>query len=791
MEQHTFSIWLAELAKEMATAENPRQWAAALAKVLHGLFPQSGILVTGCPEGEDPDAWQSWHQLQMGPVKVASLLEQLAAYVAHHEWPSAPLWLANAYADSPCQLFPVGRHKGARALVLLSHLTHDPTQEASANLSSLHTLAMAAEPWLLLAKNRQQYSQTNERFNAIVQALPIGLFTQSPEGVLTFCNKAFASMTGQQATELTGKRLEDILQEDQTKTYRHKESGHSEAREYYVTFAQRQHHVMVGRLCPEYSGSAPVMLGYMIDIEDYRQIEHELQLERNRRTELANSRDRFFAVVSHQLRNPVHVIQSIARLLYMENPRPDQMELLNTLAGSSARLVSLVNNLNDFGDLIREKIQITKREFSLKELLEDLLSQYEPKASEKGLRFVMEIAPNVPPVVTGDKQRIMQVMEHLLENAVKFTNQGEVKLHLTTQYEQAGSERTVLVWTISDTGQGIAPQNLDKIFNASAHVLTLLVQYHEGVGVGLHLAQRLTEMMEGRIQVNSEPEKGTVFTVFIPVGIAGATNTRQPIVLSSSRQLEQEDAFRGLQALFADDLISNQLLTLRFLNNWGVSTDMADNGETAFRMVQRKKYDLILIDTIMPGTDVWKTIWQIRNHALSLCTGSEIIVLGEHNEHTSKMMAEINLEHCLPKPIDPQQLYQLITTAFPSFKNNATETANEQIANYEFLELAAEGDKEFIQKMLNMTAQEFEDMLRLLEQAVATQNAEEIRRLKHKAMPHMDSFRLIPLKLMFGQLSDLMYAQAKEAQINSALNEMSAFIMHLCREFRDKSNTST
>jgi len=332
------------------------------------------------------------------------------------------------------------------------------------------------------------------------------------------------------------------------------------------------------------------------------------------------------------------------------------MDYINTLRFSANHLLSLVNDILDYNKMEAGKIVFEKTEFDLASMLEDIKRSYSHRALEKGIYFALEKSPDLPVTLIGDPIRLNQILSNLLSNAMKFTSRGGVTLKASVKERQEG--KALIEFIVADTGIGIAAEKQDEIFESYAQASSDTTRKYGGTGLGLAICKRLVDLQGGAISVESEPDKGSVFTFSIEYTVP-ATETRSP------DQAAVADSMKGLagkRILVAEDNKINFFVANKFLESWGVIVTHVENGALALEEIKRQEFDLILMDLHMPVMDGIEATRVIRSSADKKISQIPIVAL------TAAVMSEAHdkienlaINDYVLKPFKPRDLYDRIS----------------------------------------------------------------------------------------------------------------------------------
>lgn len=363
--------------------------------------------------------------------------------------------------------------------------------------------------------------------------------------------------------------------------------------------------------------------------------------------EMRRLKSHFLASLNHEIRTPLTGILGMTDLL-LETPLDDvQREYVMTTRICAEELLALLDAALEYSALSSGALVLEEAEFNLPELLEGVLDQQRIKAHAKGLKLVAKL-DSLPQLAIGDAMRIRQIVSQLLGNAVKFTPAGEVEL--AAKVEHLRGDRIVLALAIRDTGIGIAPGDLPRLFESFAPLEAGPGRRHSGLGLGLATVHRLLELMGGEIRVQSEPGRGSLFALRIPLRLGAASRETQPA--PPVRESSQQDHRRIL--LVEDDPVAQRIVG-HILERAGYQADAVGSGDAAIAVAGTRPYNLILMDLQMPGKDGIETTAEIRR--LPGYSAVPVIALTAHTgEEFRAFVREQGLQGFLSKPVRAEEL---------------------------------------------------------------------------------------------------------------------------------------
>ena len=392
-----------------------------------------------------------------------------------------------------------------------------------------------------------------------------------------------------------------------------------------------------------------------------------------RQAEYANAaKSNFLANMSHEIRTPMNAIIGMSELIRTDNFDEQQKEFFEDIKNMSRALLKIINDILDFSKIEVNKMTLSPVHFNLRDVVDNMVSLFRFTARGKGLDFDFSFEPGTMEFAYGDDVRIRQVVTNILNNAIKYTRHGSVKFRVGSAILN-GKDYTV--FTVSDTGIGIKEEDSAKLFSQFERFDTRLNRDIIGTGLGLAIAKRLTDMMGGFFNVESEYEKGSVFSVYLPLK-KGNPSKMQKAVESGTIIADP-----SIQVLVVDDNPVNLRVANVFLSKYQIMAEFAESGEDALEILKSKKYDLIFMDHMMPLMDGLETTAIIRkmDSAPWYKTVPIVALTANAVEGTRELFLRSGMNDFISKPIEVKELNRVLTRWLPADKIRYVQTENEAV----------------------------------------------------------------------------------------------------------------
>ena len=418
---------------------------------------------------------------------------------------------------------------------------------------------------------------------------------------------------------------------------------------------------------------------FLFQLHVYGQEREILEKQSLQIEELNRAQNSFFSSMSHEIRTPVNTIIGLNEMILREPVSDEVREDALHIESAGRMLLQTVNDILEMSKLESGRLEIVSARYATSGMLSDVVNMIWVKAREKGLEFRVDVDPALPAALYGDEMRVKQVLINLLTNAVKYTEKGGVTL--SVQGERAGEGNLRMICTVTDTGIGIRQESIPHLFTAFKRVDEHDNRHIEGTGLGLSIVKQLLDLMGGEISVNSIYTKGTTVIVTLPQTVADDAPVG-PVDMRSHRDagegVRYVPAFTAAQArvLAVDDTAANLLVVEKLLRDTRVRVDAARSGAEALECTLQTRYDVILMDHVMPGMDGIECLRRIRAQAGGLCHACPAVALTANaGSDMEAMYRREGFDGYLVKPIRGEVLERELLRLLPPERVSLTGAA--------------------------------------------------------------------------------------------------------------------
>ncbi len=614
-------------------------------------------------------------------------------------------------------------------------------------------------------KFEQEIALREKRYRDLIH-YSIGLIvTHDLEGRFLTINPAVAELLGVKSEWIIGKNVLNLLPRKTREAFTNvylpeiQEKGKAEGVFKYWNKEGDPLYLLFKNVLVKEPGIPPYVIGFAHDITDRILAQKELEIAKKATDESAAAKGQFLANMSHEIRTPMNGIIGLASLLEKTELNPEQKSFLDMILTSAQQLVVIINDFLDLEKLGSGKIQLEKIPFALNEKISQATEMFRFKAKEKQIELQVKSEVSDDFWLLGDPYRLVQIMNNLLGNAIKFTHHGGIIIYISSG--ATSNAQQIITIRVEDTGIGINPENLPGIFDPYVQEKSDVARKYGGSGLGLAISRSLAEMQGGNLFAESIQGVGSAFILeipyekIIPIQQKGDENKKQ---INKKR-------LQGTRVLVAEDVTINQFLVKHILTSWECIVKVVSNGEEAVTAMQEEDYDILLMDIQMPVLDGIKATGIIRKMDSPIKRNVPIIALTANAlRDDDKKYRAAGMNGYLTKPFSEAGLFESIDKALTNYqlkdnknKENTTystsshlfkqhEKNNIMIYNLDMLKEMGGGDKAFLAMMVQLFVDTVPEIISQMKKATDAGSWVEVGGLAHKVKPTIDSMGIESLK---------------------------------------------
>lgn len=512
----------------------------------------------------------------------------------------------------------------------------------------------------------------NQRLSDAIEALPGGFALFDSKDRLALCNAAYRRLYDQGLGIVEeGRTFEEMCRDGVARgLYPDAEGqeeawiqGRLEAHKQRESITEQRLSNGVWILATDKRTADGSTVGIRTEITTLKEQEAELAAARDKAEAASRAKSDFLAVMSHEIRTPMNGVMGTLELLQSTELDEQQGVFLGTAQKSAEDLLTLLNDILDLSKMESGRLELEDVDFALEPLLETVTGIFQALAREKGIALTVDIAPALPRHFRGDPGRLRQILLNLVGNAVKFTSEGRVTIHVgsnprTGEEPASGTPGDIrsLAFSVSDTGVGIPQDKQGYLFQEFTQIDSSYSRRFGGTGLGLAISKKLAELLGGTIDVDSEPGKGSVFTTRLPLAIADSRRFTESL---APQPVVREDC-GSASILLVEDSEVNQLVASEILRRAGHSVEIAHNGFDAIGKAQNGDYDVILMDLSMPQMNGVEATRIIRSSGGKEAHVPIIALTANTRKEDRDRCLDSGMNDFLAKPLQRRQLLEAV-----------------------------------------------------------------------------------------------------------------------------------
>ncbi|MBR5116998.1 MAG: response regulator, partial [Lachnospiraceae bacterium] len=429
-------------------------------------------------------------------------------------------------------------------------------------------------------------------------------------------------------------------------------------------------------IASERSGSGELLhvLWLVVDIDQEKK-DREALIDRSERAIAANeAKSSFLSNMSHEIRTPISAILGMNEMVLRESEDPDILTYSENIHTAGMTLLGLINDILDFSKIEAGKLEIMEADYEVRSMLNDLVNMIRPRADDKKLALITDFEDSLPEILHGDEIRIKQIITNILTNAVKYTERGNVTFRVFSEKIPEETGAVLLCVEVRDTGIGIRPEDMEKLFTKFERIEEERNRTVEGTGLGMAITQNLLSLMGSRLEVDSIYGKGSIFGFKLRQEIrwekvVGERRETADTVRTDRKAYRVSFTAPDARILIVDDTEINRFVFGSLLKKTQMQIDMAASGDEGIRMTMEHTYDLIFLDHMMPGKDGIVTLHEIKSsqdnpnrRTPAICLTANAITGARE-----KYMAA-GFDNYITKPVEPARLEEMIRKYLPEEK---------------------------------------------------------------------------------------------------------------------------
>ncbi len=496
--------------------------------------------------------------------------------------------------------------------------------------------------------------------NNIINTIDDPVFVKNEKHQWIVVNDAFCNFIGIEREHLLGKSDYDFFPKHEADIFWEKdnkvfaEMGHDENEESITDAKGNKYTISTKKSVFINEGKEKVLVGIIRDITELKNTQQDLRKAKEAAEKANEAKSEFLANISHEIRTPLNSILAFAQLLNEQEQNLEKIEMLNAIQASGEILKALIDDVLDLSKIEAGKVNLKITPIDLRSILFESVERFKPMAKEKLISLELNIHGSIPEFLLGDRIKLSQILNNLISNSIKFTEEGFIRVVATMLSYTEG--KALIKIEVEDSGSGIKEDFLPHVFDKFTQSEHTATKKHEGTGLGLSIVQKLVKLMGGEISVESKVGHGTAFTIVLTMEETKSES-------KTSGNLSKKDRL-GKRILVAEDNKMNQILFEKLLKTRNYNYTLVSNGKEALEAMDKSNFDLIILDMQMPELDGLEAAKRLKQSPIHRDTPIIILTANALKSDIDKFN-ELGLIY-MSKPIDVNKFYEIIDMAFVS-----------------------------------------------------------------------------------------------------------------------------
>lgn len=592
-------------------------------------------------------------------------------------------------------------------------------------------------------KAEESLKSQEEKYRNIIANMNLGLIEVDNNEIIQFANQNFASISGFEIEELLGKNASELLAFEENSEIMNfqkelRKNGISDI--YQVPIKNKKGELRWWAIsgAPEFDNTGKLVgsIGIHLDVTEQKQLEIDLEKEKVKAQEASRAKEAFLANMSHEIRTPLNAIIGFLRELEKQELTELQKKYIENSSIASKHLLAIINNVLDISKIEADEMSLDYEDFVFENTVTNVINVLHSKAEQKGLILTANISKDIHKVLNGDALRLEQILFNLIGNALKFTHKGIISVDCEVVNNTDTSQELSIL--ISDTGIGMDKKFLDTIFNKFSQEDKAITRRFGGTGLGMAITNEFVQLMNGKIDIESEKNKGTTIQLNLSFTKGNENNLNK---IHVDKELIRID---NISVLLVEDNYLNRMVAQNSLRYFNCKVTEAENGLVALEILRRQKFDVILMDIQMPEMDGIEAAKIIRS-VLKLSTPIIALTASAFKTEIEKCR-EAGMDDYIIKPFDEKIMIETIARLV---RNNAVllfedtkSTITSKLYNLNSVYDLSRGDSDFMDSMIRVFVEKTTVVLEEIEQKIVKNDFVEVSRLIHEIKPSIEIFEI-------------------------------------------------